>query len=365
MSLHSHLERAYQITHRYNPFRAEVGLFPIGSPTPDSPVFVSGNFDTLVTDLRRTLSPFDCWLLICDSAGINVWCAAGVGDFNENKITDALIASHLEEKVRHRTLILSPLAAVGINRRKLKKDTGFTVVWGPTHLDDIPAFIKAGLQRTPEMKLARFTFKDRLEQSIGILGVFSFPLLVFYWWPRQVAWFMLSLSHAIFGTMLGYDRLPPKFPANKTLLLGAAQALLVLAAGLTGRTDRKTTLQRLALGLLAHGLIAIDMIGSTPFYKTTIAHWLTTGTNTSLFQPAITPRCPSCGACLEVCPKGLFERDTDKKVRVNLAKECCECLACVKQCPHHAIINIGTGYKDDIKSLDPDHMPQLRPQKPT
>ena len=93
------------------------------------------------------------------------------------------------------------------------------------------------------------------------------------------------------------------------------------------------------------------LIGSTPFYKTTIVRWLTTGDNRSLFQPALNGRCTSCGNCLEVCPKGLFERDEAKKIVVRLERECCECLACARQCPCNAIDNVGTGFKDDIRGL--------------
>lgn len=356
----NHISRLYQLLHRYNPFRAEVGLERIGCPTPDSPVFVSGNYETTVWQIREFLAPFDCWLLVCDSAGINVWCAAGVGDFNENKIVDAVISTKLSEQIRHRTLILPALAAVGVDCEKLRKETGFRVIWGPVHGRDLPEYIRAGLKRTPEMKLAVFPLRDRLEQAIGIFGVFLFPAVLAFWWPGQVGWFMISLFHAIFGTMLGFSHLPPKYPANKTLLLGGLQAVgLAIWRLMKGKSDRRF-FERLFLGALAHFLIAIDMIGSTPFYKTTIVSWLKSGNNSSLFQPGLNENCTSCGKCAEVCPKGLFSRGGDRKIGVDLRGECCECLACIKQCPVFAIDNVGTGFKDDIRSIDEAELRKLR-----
>ncbi|MFZ2960170.1 MAG: HgcAB-like fusion protein [Candidatus Ozemobacteraceae bacterium] len=359
--------RLYWLLHRYNPFRAEVGLRAIGNPGPDAPVLVSGNFEPIVEELEQVLDGFHVWLLVVDSAGINVWCAAGVGDFNEHKMVDALVATRLSEKVTSRRLVVSPLAAVGIDRDRLRRDSGFDVIWGPAHLDDLPAFLRAGgVKRTPEMRLARFPLRDRFEQAIGIMGVFALSLVLIPWHRREVLWFYASVAHAVFGTMLTYDVLPPKYPANKTMLLAAIQAVVLLALRPTSGMPLS---RRLIIGLVAHFLVALDMIGSTPFFKTTIVHWLSTGNNESLFQPGFNESCTSCGRCLEVCPKGLFSRtDAPEKtvglegehrhatskprMTIDLSKSCCECLACVKQCPMHAIDNIGRGWKDDIKSLD-------------
>jgi acetyl-CoA decarbonylase/synthase complex subunit gamma len=40
--------------------------------------------------------------------------------------------------------------------------SGFEVVYGPVRSQDIPAFIKAGMVATPEMRQVRFSFSDRL-----------------------------------------------------------------------------------------------------------------------------------------------------------------------------------------------------------
>ncbi len=342
----------YRLLHRYNPFRAEVGLRRIGQPDEESPVLVSGNFEHTVEQLEEVLQGQNCRLLVADSAGINVWCAAGVGDFNENKIIDAVVATELDKQVRHRRLIVPPLAAVGIDCKRLTRETGFTVIWGPTHLDDLPEFLRQGGKRSEAMRLARFPWRDRWENAVGMIGVFLFPILLIRRFPRQIGWYFFSLLHAVCGSLLLYDRLPPKYPANKTALLGVAQALTLLLSHRLRRRD-PYLVERLVIGAVVHFLIAIDMIGSTPFYKSTIHHWLTTGNNRSLFQPYINDSCIDCGRCIDVCPKGIFERRVGgNSVRVRLERECCECLACVKQCPVQAIENQGEGCKDDIRSLE-------------
>ncbi|HNV71223.1 MAG TPA: hypothetical protein PKO06_16080, partial [Candidatus Ozemobacteraceae bacterium] len=269
MSLRQRIHYWYRLLHRYNPFRAEVGLRRIGQPDEQAPVLVSGNYEHTVEQLEEALQGQNCWLLVADSAGINVWCAAGVGDFNENKIIDAVVATELDRQVRHRRLILPPLAAVGIDVKRLMRETGFTVVWGPTHLDDLPDFLRAGNKRTDAMRLARFPWRDRWENAVGVIGVFLFPILLIRRFPRQIGWYFFSLLHAVCGSLLLYDRLPPKYPANKTVLLGTAQAVMLWLSHRLRRRDPHL-LERLLIGAGVHLLIAIDMIGSTPFYKSTM-----------------------------------------------------------------------------------------------
>lgn len=340
----------YRLLHRYNPFREEVGLRAVGNPGPDSPVVLSGNYAPTVDRLEDALAGIDAWLLVADSAGINVWCAAGVGDFNEHKIVDVVTATGLAGKVRTRRLITPPLAAVGIDRRKLHEQCGFDIAWGPSHLDDLAEFMRSGhtSRRLPAQRLARFPLRDRLEMGVGMVGVFAFSLLLLPLWPRAVLWFYASIAHAVFGTLLLYDQLPARYPANKTVLVGLAQLAGLLVLRPRGSLSLPA---RIILGGFAHFLIAIDMIGSTPFFKTTILHWLRTGTNDALFQPALNANCTSCGACAEVCPKGIFEPGPGGKMAVHLERDCCECMACAKQCPSGAIDNAGSGWKDDIRSL--------------
>jgi hypothetical protein len=69
-------------------YKVEPGVYSIGTPDDTSPVLVSANYKLTFDKLRGKLSGLDCWLLILDTKGINVWCAAGEGTFG----TDELVA---------------------------------------------------------------------------------------------------------------------------------------------------------------------------------------------------------------------------------------------------------------------------------
>jgi len=57
------------------------GLYAVGNPTKESDVFVSANYKLSFDVLRRELKGFNAWILVLDTKGINVWCAAGKGTF--------------------------------------------------------------------------------------------------------------------------------------------------------------------------------------------------------------------------------------------------------------------------------------------
>jgi hypothetical protein len=62
------------------------GLYAVGNPSPDSPVFVSANFKMSFDLLRAELEGLAGWILVLDTKGINVWCAAGKGTFGTEEI---------------------------------------------------------------------------------------------------------------------------------------------------------------------------------------------------------------------------------------------------------------------------------------
>ena len=47
-------------------------------------------------------------------------------------------------------------------------------------------------------------------------------------------------------------------------------------------------------------------------------------------------RCVHCGACMSVCPKGVFRFDADWRVVLNEAR-CVQCGVCINACPMRAL----------------------------
>ena len=163
-------------------YTVEPGLYAVGNPDDNSPVLVSANYKMTFDILRANLSGLDCWLLILDTKGINVWCAAGKGTFGTDELASRIEAVGLSETVAHRNLILPQLGAPGVSAHEVKKRTGFSVTYGPIRAEDIQAFISSGCKATKDMRLVKFTLRDRLvltpmelvpavKKTLPILGI--------------------------------------------------------------------------------------------------------------------------------------------------------------------------------------------------
>jgi len=142
-------------------YKVEPGLYAVGNARPDSPVFVSANYKLSFDTLRCGLSGLDAWILVLDTKGINVWCAAGKGTFGTDELVERIEKSGLDRVVSHRTLILPQLGAPGVAAHEVTRRTRFKVVYGPVRASDIRRYLAAGMEATPEMRRVRFNIKDR------------------------------------------------------------------------------------------------------------------------------------------------------------------------------------------------------------
>jgi len=105
--------------------RVEPGLYSLGSPTADSPVFVTANYTLSFDALRSALAGTDGYILVLDTKGINVWCAAGKGSFG----TDELVHRIMEEKRAEGTTLLTIVHHRETPLRILKKTVDVGPVW--------------------------------------------------------------------------------------------------------------------------------------------------------------------------------------------------------------------------------------------
>lgn len=149
------------------------GLYSVGNPDAGSDVLVSANYKLSFDTLRKNLTGIHAWVLVIDTKGVNVWCAAGKGTFGTKELISKINKTGISKIVNHRRLILPQLGAPGVAAFEVKKQTGFSVLWGPVRASDITKFLKGGYQADEAMRTVYFPAAERLkltsvEISVGL-----------------------------------------------------------------------------------------------------------------------------------------------------------------------------------------------------
>ncbi|MCQ6963647.1 mercury methylation corrinoid protein HgcA [Methanolobus chelungpuianus] len=206
------------------------GLYKMGEPTIDSPVFVSANYTLSFDAVRRALAGTDCYILVLDTKGVNVWCAAGKGTFGTEELVHRIAWSGLSGIVSHRALILPQLSAPGISAHEVQRRSGFRVEYGPVRASDLPEYIKTR-EATPEMRRVQFSFRDRLVLTPVELLHVALPTLVaaiiLYLLAGPLA-ALAAITAVLAGTVF-FPALLPFIPTHdfstKGLILGVIVAI--------------------------------------------------------------------------------------------------------------------------------------------
>ncbi|MCL1979824.1 MAG: mercury methylation corrinoid protein HgcA [Proteobacteria bacterium] len=217
------------------------GLYGVGKPDENSPVLVSANYKLTFDTLRKNLSGLDCWLLILDTKGVNVWCAAGKGTFGTEELIHRIKETGVSAIVAHRRLILPQLGASGVNSNEVSRRSGFSVVFGPVRARDIRRFIADGCAATRAMRTVEFTAFDRLvltpvelvAAAKTSLPVFGVLFLINLFAARQFGAFDLAayLGAVVIGTVLTpllLPVIPGKAFAWKGWILGLIWSIAAL-----------------------------------------------------------------------------------------------------------------------------------------
>ncbi len=210
--------------------RVAPGLYRLGNPSAESPVFASANYTLSFDALRSSLAGIDAWILVLDTKGINVWCAAGKGTFGTAELVRRIKAAGLDSVVSHRKIIVPQLGAPGISWPEVIRQSGFTVEYGPVRARDLPEYLKTHTA-TSAMRRVEFPLGDRL-----VLVPVEFVAAVF---PMAVAaaalWFLagtvaaLAIIAAVLAGTVLFPALLPFIPthdfSSKGLILGVVVAL--------------------------------------------------------------------------------------------------------------------------------------------
>ncbi len=193
------------------------GLYAVANPDSNSPVLVTANYKMSFDRLRKELTGLDVWILVLNTFGINVWCAAGKGTFGTEELVRRVAAVGLSRIVSHRTLILPQLGAPGVAAHEVKRQTGFKVVYGPVRASDIKEFLEQGMKATAKMRAVTFGFMERL-----ILTPIE---LVSTWKPVAIIAAVLLLMHMTALLPVSFSAV---YPFIGALLAGAVFAPALL-----------------------------------------------------------------------------------------------------------------------------------------
>ena len=225
-----------------NEHRVEPGLYALGHPTAESPVFVSANYSLSFDALRSALAGMDGYILVLDTKGINVWCAAGKGTFGTDEVVLRVMATRLKEVVTHRKLILPQLGAAGVAAHEVKQRSGFWVEYGPVRAADLPEYLKTHTA-SAEMRKVTFPLKDRLklipvEVLQGSLPMLAAAIVLNFlggWTSSLAAIAAVLAGNVLFPLLLPW--IPTHNFSTKGFLLGLAAAVPFALAMLVRHPD--------------------------------------------------------------------------------------------------------------------------------
>lgn len=167
-------------------YRIIPGLYAVGTPDSSSDVFVTANYKLSFDMLRKNLSGINGWILVLDTKGINVWCAAGKGTFGTKELITRISSVSLNKIVSHKRIILPQLGAVGVAAHIIKEETGFNVRYGPVRASDIKKFLADRYRADRGMRKVTFKLTDRLKLipndfiygKFFLLGAFASVFLI-------------------------------------------------------------------------------------------------------------------------------------------------------------------------------------------
>ncbi len=334
---------------RLLPFPTRVGLIKIGSPSRDAPVLLTCNFRLTVERVRRALRGIDAYLLVANSRGINVWCAATGGLFTNHDVVSVLKTSGIEELVDHRQVILPQLAATGIESEVIRQKTGWRVIWGPVYARAIADFLERGLQKTVKMRTVRFAWTERLEMAVA----WAFPIsllasLLLLLWPEGVLPIIAFIWAAASLVFLGFPLYQRRLRAGgkqfgfiffsfgerglPVVIWIVFMAGLSTYAILTGEFSWAPIFRWGVVSFVVLLILGIDVTGSTPVYKGGLQEdrLLRIVLNEDL--------CQGVAVCEEVCPTNVFDVDYGRHLAtLSRLQACVQCGACIVQCPYDAL----------------------------
>lgn len=259
--------------------RTQPGLYRLGNPDPDSPVFASANYTLSFDALRSALAGTDAWILVLDTKGINVWCAAGKGTFGTEELIRRIASTGLPGIVRHRKIIVPQLGAPGISWPEVMRRSKFLVEYGPVRARDLPEYLKSHTATTA-MRRVEFPLGDRLVLTPVEFVHTALPMIIVaaaLWFLAGPVAALAAVSSVLAGTVL-FPAMLPYIPtqdfSTKGLLLGLIVAIPFAAVfgtnpGLPGWADAAGAAVAFLVIPAVVAYFALNFTGCTTFTSRT------------------------------------------------------------------------------------------------
>lgn len=255
------------------------GIYAIGQPSGQDPVIVTANYKMSFDIVRNQLAGRNVWILVLETYGVNVWCAAGKGTFGTAELVRRIHETGLSRLVSHAQVLVPVLGAPGIAAHEVRRQCGFTVRYATVRAEDLPEYLDNGMVATPRMRQLTFSWRERLvlvpvEIMLSVKPLFLIGLLLlalpFLLGFPSAGVLMLAAFYA--AALIGLALTPlllPWLPGRYFSLKGAVAGLALVAGYLL-------VAPRLELGLLStlaaclilpavSAFYALNFTGCTPF----------------------------------------------------------------------------------------------------
>jgi hypothetical protein len=233
-----------------NQYKVAPGLYGVGQPDKTSEVLVTANFKLTFDHLRKELTPLNAWILVLDTQGINVWCAAGKGTFASRELVYQVQRADLDKIVDHKRVIVPQLGATGVSAKAVKKGSGFRVVYGPVRAEDIPKFLGKNRKADHAMRTVTFTFLERIVLTPVELQIVLKPALI----SALILFILSGLGPGFFSFSGAWSR---GLTAAAFLLTGMVSGAVITPALLPYIPGREFALK----GIIAGSLMGLVMLG--------------------------------------------------------------------------------------------------------
>lgn len=255
------------------------GLYGIGTPGAGDPVLVTANYKMSFDLVRQSLAGRNIWLLVLETYGINVWCAAGKGTFGTDELVQRIASSRLGEIVTHRRLLLPILSAPGVAAHEVAKRSGFSITYATLRADDLPEYLDNGMMTTPAMKKMTFSLYERLVlvpvelvlalKPLSIIAALIFGAAVLLHGPTVAAVVLGGFVGAVFTGAALVPILLPYIPGRSFAVKGALAgvAFTVIFRGLMNGPHWPVVVTTAAILFLpaVSAFYALNFTGCTTF----------------------------------------------------------------------------------------------------